>query len=169
MEEIKDSPIDFGSLLSIRKITVSSFGYFQRPDGTQLQHSHALCKLLSNRESAFLSSSGINSSSIEFVRLAICWGGTTAKKFLERYDPGWDELDKILGNSPLFRRLRVVEIHVKIDSIDMYTPQRFDDGSYSVDVLKKEILQRMNHLFKRLRASKAIKLSILINQSTIIV
>jgi hypothetical protein len=85
----------------LREIAISSFGSV---DSRLL---HALRKLLSTRSAAFL-------SPIEIVRLDIRWGSArfrSASTLSER-NPGWDELDKILSSSPLFRRLKVVEIRV---------------------------------------------------------
>ena len=159
MEEIKDNPIDFSSSLCLREIAISCFGSVE---GRILR---AVCKLLSTRPVS-LSSTSINST-IEIVKLDIRLGGARIRSAnipFERNDSGWDELDKLLSNNPLFRQLKVVEIRVGMIIEDD------EDTSDGKDVcqLRKEISQGINKLFRKLTATREVKLSILINYPTII-
>lgn len=101
------------------------------------------------------------------MKLDIRLGGARIRSAnipFERNDSGWDELDKLLSNNPLFRQLKVVEIRVGMIIEDD------EDTSDGKDVcqLRKEISQGINKLFRKLTATREVKLSILINYPTII-
>ena len=169
IEEIKDCPIDFGVLSSLREIAISSFASVERYGGTGFLH--ALCQLLSIRDSAFQVSSNrshVVNSTIEIVRLNIHWGSVTfgnANVLFEHDDPGWEELDGLFSHSPLFRRLKMVEIRVKMIIRSEGTGIFDVKGAYQ---LRNEISQRTTNLFRTLRAARSVKLTILIDSPSLV-
>jgi hypothetical protein len=157
MDEIKYRPFDFHHLFSLREIIISSFGSAPK------RHLHALCKLLGLRESAVLSPNSESSFTIEIVRLHMRWGSTavgTARTLFEDNDPACHELDRILNGSPLFRRLKIVEIRIGV-TID--NAQRSGRGEMDSRGLKTKMSSDIKNLFCGLRTSKAVKFSIVID------
>jgi hypothetical protein len=160
MNGINDCPVDLSRLSCLREITISSFGYVGS-NGTRLLR--ALCMLL-DPASPFHSSSRINST-IEIVRLNIRCGSATFKGTTERNHQShdsWDELDVLLNTSPLFGRLKEVEVRIAVIIEDM-DRTRTRGGGEEDGQLRDEISDRTKNLFGSLRTHGAVKLSILVD------
>jgi hypothetical protein len=146
LDEIKDNPFDFIGLSSLQEINISSFGSAPK------RHLHALCKLLSVRESAVHSGSGFT---IEIVRLHMRCGSTTIRTAGMLFDPGWDELDRILTGSPPFRRLKIVEIHIGL-TINCTQHDGSEEDGKDIRDLKTNMSPAISNSFSRQRQSNSL-------------